>query len=105
MLRLIGAWTRERFNTVLRLARNRTFQMSPLSSVMIIAQFSDQIEDVTISCQEDLTVETRQVNTELKWDFRVQTEVRPDPSPRSSRRDALSYLPTFPVFSTLNHWN
>lgn len=79
--------------------------MSSLSSVMNIAQFSDQIEDVSISCQEDLTVETKEVNTKLKWDFRVQTEVRLDSSPRSSRRDALSYLPAFPVFSTLNHWN
>lgn len=59
---------------------------------MIIAQFSDQIEDVIISCQEDLTVETKQVNTKLQWDFRVQTEVRPDPLPRSSWRDALSHL-------------
>lgn len=46
---------------------------------MIIAQFSDQIEDVSISCQEDLTLETKEVNTKLQWNFRVQTEVRPDP--------------------------
>lgn len=72
---------------------------------MIIAQFSDQIEDVSISCQEDLTLVTKEVNTKLQWNFRVQTEVRPDPSPRSSRRDALSHLPPFPVFTTLNLWN
>ncbi|XP_056887023.1 helicase with zinc finger domain 2 isoform X3 [Takifugu flavidus] len=36
--------------------------------------FSDQIEDVSISCSEDLTVETKQVNKTLCWDFRVQTE-------------------------------
>lgn len=56
---------------------------------MHVSQFSDQIEDVSISCQEDLTVETKQVNTKLQWNFRVQTEVSLDLSPRSSQRDAL----------------
>lgn len=56
---------------------------------MHVSQFSDQIEDVSISCQEDLTVETKQVNTKLQWNFRVQTEVSLDLLPRSSQRDAL----------------
>lgn len=72
---------------------------------MITAQFSDQIEDVSISCKEDLTVETKQVNTKLQWNFRVQTEVRPDPLPWSSLRDDFLHLSTFPVFTTLNLWN
>lgn len=54
---------------------------------MVIAQFSEQLEDVSISCREALTVETKEVNAQLQWDFRVQTEVRAEPSPRSSRRE------------------
>lgn len=69
----------------------------------IIVLFSDQIEAVSISCSEDLTVETKQVDKTLCWDFRVQTEVRlecftPLFCPRL--RDALSHL-LMPPFTTL----
>ena len=37
---------------------------------------SEQIEDVNISCDEDLTVECQQVNAALQWNFQVETEVR-----------------------------
>lgn len=45
-------------------------------SLSVILQFSDHIEDVSVSCSELLTVETKLVNMRLRWDFQVQTEVR-----------------------------
>ncbi|XP_042354477.1 helicase with zinc finger domain 2-like [Plectropomus leopardus] len=35
---------------------------------------SEQVDDVSISCDEDLTVECEQGNTTLKWNFQVETE-------------------------------
>ena len=37
---------------------------------------SEQVDDVSISCDEDLTVECEQVNATLQWNFQVETEVR-----------------------------
>ncbi|XP_037620548.1 helicase with zinc finger domain 2-like [Sebastes umbrosus] len=35
---------------------------------------SEQVDDVSISCDEDLTVECQQVNATLQWNFQVETE-------------------------------
>ncbi|XP_044069044.1 helicase with zinc finger domain 2-like isoform X2 [Siniperca chuatsi] len=35
---------------------------------------SEQTDDVSISCDEDLTVECEQINTTLQWNFQVETE-------------------------------
>ncbi|XP_049421698.1 helicase with zinc finger domain 2-like isoform X1 [Epinephelus fuscoguttatus] len=35
---------------------------------------SEQVDDVSISCDEDLTVACEQINTTLKWNFQVETE-------------------------------
>lgn len=37
---------------------------------------SEQVDDVSISCDEDLTVECQHINTALQWNFQVETEVR-----------------------------
>ncbi|KAM9362141.1 3'-5' exoribonuclease HELZ2-like [Symphorus nematophorus] len=35
---------------------------------------SEQVDDVSISCDEDLTVECEQINATLQWNFQVETE-------------------------------
>ncbi|XP_045931109.1 helicase with zinc finger domain 2-like [Micropterus dolomieu] len=35
---------------------------------------SEQIDDVSVSCDEDLTVDCEQINTTLQWNFQVETE-------------------------------
>uniref|UniRef100_A0A3B5L3E9 RNB domain-containing protein n=1 Tax=Xiphophorus couchianus TaxID=32473 RepID=A0A3B5L3E9_9TELE len=35
---------------------------------------SEQVDDVSVSCDEDLTVETENVSAALRWTFRVETE-------------------------------
>ncbi|KAI3370504.1 hypothetical protein L3Q82_025264 [Scortum barcoo] len=35
---------------------------------------SEQIDDVSISCDQDLTVECEQIDATLKWNFQVETE-------------------------------
>ncbi|XP_075952931.1 3'-5' exoribonuclease HELZ2-like isoform X1 [Anarhichas minor] len=35
---------------------------------------SEQVDDVSISCDKDLTVECEQINTTLQWNFQVETE-------------------------------
>ncbi|XP_071329186.1 3'-5' exoribonuclease HELZ2-like isoform X2 [Trachinotus anak] len=37
---------------------------------------SEQVDDVSISCDEDLTVESEQISATLKWTFQVETERR-----------------------------
>lgn len=37
---------------------------------------SEQVDDVNISCEEDLTVECEEVTETLEWNFQVETEVR-----------------------------
>lgn len=37
---------------------------------------SEEVDDVSISCAEDLTVECEQINATLQWNFQVETEVR-----------------------------
>lgn len=40
-----------------------------------VEQMSENVDDVSISCDEDLTVECEQTGTWLTWTFRVETEV------------------------------
>lgn len=40
-----------------------------------VEQMSENVDDVSISCDEDLTVECEQTGTMLTWTFRVETEV------------------------------
>ncbi|XP_028263043.1 helicase with zinc finger domain 2-like isoform X2 [Parambassis ranga] len=35
---------------------------------------SEQVDDVSISCDQDLTVECKEMNVTLKWNFEVETE-------------------------------
>ncbi|XP_017277217.1 helicase with zinc finger domain 2 [Kryptolebias marmoratus] len=35
---------------------------------------SEQVDDVTVSCDKDLTVECEEINETLTWNFRVETE-------------------------------
>ncbi|XP_070758361.1 3'-5' exoribonuclease HELZ2-like [Enoplosus armatus] len=35
---------------------------------------SEQIDDVSVSCDDDLTVECEQINATLQWNFQVETE-------------------------------
>uniref|UniRef100_A0A7N6F662 C3H1-type domain-containing protein n=1 Tax=Anabas testudineus TaxID=64144 RepID=A0A7N6F662_ANATE len=37
---------------------------------------SEHVDDVTISCDEDLTLKCEQINAKLKWNFHVETEMR-----------------------------
>ncbi|MED6246503.1 hypothetical protein ATANTOWER_018945 [Ataeniobius toweri] len=37
---------------------------------------SEQVDDVSVSCDEDLTVETENINETLTWNFTVETEVK-----------------------------
>lgn len=39
-------------------------------------QMSEHVDDVSISCDEDSTVECQEINATLKWNFHIETEVR-----------------------------
>lgn len=39
-------------------------------------QMSEHVDDVSISCDEDSTVECQEINATLKWNFQIETEVR-----------------------------
>lgn len=38
-------------------------------------QMSEHVDDVSISCDEDSTVECQEINATLKWNFEIETEV------------------------------
>lgn len=39
-------------------------------------QISEQVDDVSVTCEEDLFIECEKTNVELQWNFQVDTEVR-----------------------------
>lgn len=41
-----------------------------------IEQISEHVDDVSISCDEDLTVDCKEINATVKWNFQIETEVR-----------------------------
>lgn len=45
-------------------------------NVLNVSQLSQQVDDVRISCDENLTVKSEQIDATMQWNFRVETEVR-----------------------------
>lgn len=45
---------------------------------VVVFQLAEQVDDVRISCDENLALESQQINVSMKWNFRVETEVRLD---------------------------
>ena len=43
---------------------------------IIIFQISEYLEDVSITCEEDLSVENETTDFKFQWHFGVDTEVR-----------------------------
>lgn len=45
-------------------------------NVLNVSQLSQQVDDVRISCDQNLTVKSEQIDATMQWNFRVETEVR-----------------------------
>ena len=53
-----------------------SFPRHPKPLIHRFKQMSEQVDDVHVSCEEDLTVECDQTFEILTWSFEVETEVR-----------------------------
>lgn len=75
-----------------QLALNSPFPIKPNPcSSSSLFQLSEQVDDVSIFCDTDLTVVRENTDEPLRWTFKVETEVRLN-DPMLPRRNAVKKI-------------